>query len=304
MKIAPRTLLGLVITCVFGMAIGAASTYLILTRRELRIESFTADTTQVLIGDKVTFTWNVTGASGVAFRFVHLPTGSHGDLWEYVVPEITVGGLPPSGQWSYTVPTDLIDRRFKFEIEGADDAGNKVAARSGQITVQYRPCLDGGEECATPPTQTQVMLQSFEHGFMLWREDEKRVYVLTRDLTPDQPHFIIGWRAFDDTWAPDQHFTLAEQPPDGLLLPHGRFVKILVQYPELLGDVGGATETESSFEATVQLTHNQCGAYCGPTMLIQVGDGHILRLSAASEPDFRQGYVWQMTPESSKDSKS
>jgi hypothetical protein len=298
MKIAPKTLLGLVIACVVGMAIGAVLTYLVLTRRYLRIESFSVDTTQVLIGEKVTFTWNVTGASDVAFRFVHLPTGSHGDLWEYVVPDVKAANLPPAGQWSYTVPSDLIDRRFKFEVEGADEAGNKVAARSGEITVQYRPCLDGTGECATPPTSTQALMQAFEHGFMLWREDEKRVYVLTRDLAPDKPHMVIGWQAFDDTWAPDQHFELAGEPPTGLLLPHPRFVKILAQYRDLRGDLGWATALETFFDATSQLTRNQCGAYCGQTMLIQLGDGRILRLSAASEPDFRQGYVWQMTPAS------
>lgn len=304
MKIAPKTLPGLVIACAVGMAIGAALTYLILTRQGLRIESFSVDTTQVLIGEKLTFTWKVTGASDVAFRFVHLPTGSNGDLWEYVVPEVTAGNLPPAGQWSYTVPSDLIDRRFKFEIEGSDPAGNKVAARSGEVTVQYRACLDGSEECATPPTSTPALMQVFEHGFMLWREDEKRVYVLTRDLTPDKPHMVIGWQAFDDTWAPDQQFELAGEPPAGLLLPHPRFVKILALYPDLRGDLGWATTPETPFEATTQLTRNQCGAYCGPTMLMQLGDKRILRLSAPSEPDFRQGYVWQMTPETSQDSKS
>lgn len=298
MKIAPKTLVSLVIACAVGVVIGTVLTYLVLTRQGPYIQSFTADRAQVLIGEKVTFTWDVAGASDVAFRFVHLPTQSHGDLWEYVVPEVTAGNLPPSGEWSYTVPTDLIDRRFKFEIEGSDPAGNKVAARSSEITVEYRPCLDGSDECATPPTSTQAMMQSFEHGFMLWREDEKRVYVLTRDLTPDQPHLVIGWQAFDDTWAPAQHFELAGEPPSGLRLPHPRFVKILALNPDLLNDLGWATAAETPFEATTQLTHNQCGAYCGQTILMQLDDQRLLRLSAPSEPDFRQGYVWWMTPDS------
>jgi hypothetical protein len=160
--------------CAVGILIGAGATYLITSNRGLHIQSFSADRSQVLIGEKVTFRWNISGATHVAFRFVHLPTGSDGDLWEWVYTDVSAGGLPPRGEWSYNVPIDLPDMRFKFEIEGSDEAGNKVAARSDEITVNYRPCFDDTPDCATAPIQTRVMLQAFEHGFMVRREEPKR----------------------------------------------------------------------------------------------------------------------------------
>ncbi|MEZ4671906.1 MAG: hypothetical protein R3E39_28715 [Anaerolineae bacterium] len=291
-----KTWMAVLLAAAFGALLGAAATYALLTTRGLRVQSFTADRQQVLVGDSVTFSWNVQDAAQVAFRFVHLPTGSHGDLWESVRPELLSGSLPPVGQWSYTVPLDLVDTRFKFEIEGMDEAGNKVATRSGIITVSYWPCFaEAAVDCVTPPTQVIAMLQPFEHGYMLWRGDTTTVYVLA--APPDTPHALIGWKAYPDTWAADQSFTLASQPPAGLLQPHGRFTKILADYPELLADIGWATEPEVQFNATLQQTRIVCSTSCSPALYIKLADARIIQL-AASQPTLEQGYIWNVLPAS------
>lgn len=292
---ARKTIAALLAACMAGVLMGVVSTYSVLTSRDLRIQSFSVDSQEVLIGDKVTFSWNTSAATQVAFRFVHLPTGSDGDLWEWVYPDVSAGNLPPTGQWSYSVPPDLADKAFKFEIEAADQAGNKVAKRSDVIRVKYWPCFTGTAECATPAIQMLAMFQAFEHGYMLWREDTATVYALAEQPTADPPYFMIGWRAFPDTWAADQTFSLADQIQAGLQEPHGRFSKIMAEYPDLLTQLGWATDPEIQFEATIQQTRIVCGASCSPSLLIRLYDGRVLQL-AASYADLQQGYIWQFMP--------
>ena len=292
MKPAPKIVIGWLLACAVGMVIGAAVTYRVISQRGgLSIQAFATDKREVLIGDKVTFSWNVTGASMVAFRFVHLPTGSNGDLWEWVYTDAEAVGLPASGQWSYEVPGNLPDTRFKFEIEGEDAAGNKIAARSEEISIKYRPCFDGTADCATEPVQTRAIFQPFERGYMLWREDTHTIYVIG-NAPSGAPHFVEGWRTYEDTWAADQTFTLADTPPAGLLMPQGRFIKILAINPDLLGEIGWATAPETAFEATVQQTRNYCNMFCNMSLITKLADGRILRLTA-EDSALQQGHVWQ-----------
>jgi hypothetical protein len=288
---APKTIFGWLLACAIGVGIGAVATYLATPYRGLAIQAFSADKQEVLIGEKVTFSWNVTGASRVAFRFVHLPTGSNGDLWEQVYTDVSAGGLSASGQWSYEVPTNLPDTRFKFEIEGADEAGNKIAARSEEFSIKYRPCFDGTDGCATVPVQTKAMFQPFERGYMLWREDTHTIYVIG-NAPSGAPHFVEGWRSYEDTWAADQTYMLADTPSTGLLMPQGRFVKILADNPDLLGEVGWATAPETVFEATMQQTRNFCNMFCNMSLLTKLADGRILRLTAGDSV-LQEGHVWQ-----------
>ncbi len=292
---APKTIVGWLLACAVGVLTGSLATYIFTSNQGIHIQSFLVDTQAVVIGDKVTFSWNVTGATEVAFRFVHLPTGSNGDLWEWVYPDAAVGGLPLTGQWSYDVPIDLSASRFKFEIEAADERGNKVATRSNEITVKYRPCFDGTNECATPPVQTQVTLQAFEHGYMLRRVDTQTIYVLTSNPDAETTHVVIGWKAFADTWAADQRFELADQPPSGYLLPQARFTKIIASNYGLQHDLGWAVAPEITFEATIQQTRIACSAMCSPMLMIQMEDGRVLRLSAGDSA-LQAGHVWAITP--------
>lgn len=290
-----KTIIGLVIACAVGILIGSAATYGIMSNRGMRIDSFSADSQDVVIGDKVTFRWSINGATEAAFRFVHMPTGSNGDLWEYVQPDVLAGNLPPTGEWSFTVPPESTYTYFKFEVEGSDVNGNKVAARSNVIDVKFRPCFTGTDECATEPKQAQATIQTFEHGLMLQREDTQTIYVMVSDPQPDKPHVVIGWKAYPDTWAEGQSFELVGQPSAGQQQPIGRFQKVIAMDYGLQDDLGWATVPETVFEATIQQTRNACTYACSPTLLIKLNDGRILRLSASYD-DLQQGYVWQIVP--------
>lgn len=298
-----KTLIGLLTACAVGILIGSAVTYIVMNNnRGLHIQSFSADSQTVVIGDKVTFRWNIAGATGAALRFVHMPTGSHGDLWETVQPNVISGNLPPSGEWSYTLPPEATESSFKFELEGSDEAGHKVAARSDVITVKFRPCFTGTDECATEPLQTRATLQAFEHGYMLQREDTQTIYVMVTALEANKRYVVIGWHAYPDTWAEGQSFELVGQPPAELHPPLGRFSKIMAINYGLQDDLGWATAPETVFEAAIQQTRNICNNGCSPALLIQLDDGRVLRL-AASQPALEQGYVWQIIP-AATDSKS
>ncbi len=290
-----KTIALLLAACAVGILIGAVATFVVINKREMHIQSFSADTQEVLIGDKVTFRWSISGATEAALRFVHMPTGSNGDLWEYVQPEVIAGNLPANGEWSYTLAPESTDSYFKFEVEGSDEAGNKVAARSDIINVKNRACFTGTDQCATETIQTRATLQTFERGFMLQREDTQTIYVIVTDPVPDKPHVLIGWQAYPDTWAEGESFSLEGQPPSGGVQPNLRFNKIMAINTGLQDDLGWATALETFFEATIQQTRKLCNSGCSPSLLIQLADGRVLRLTA-SYSELQQGYAWQIVP--------
>jgi len=99
-------------------------------------------------------------------------------------------------------------------------------------------------ECAlSPGKETQAAFQPFQRGWMFWRQDLLRIYVLHEDGT---------WASYEDTWTPDQG-DLSLSPPQGLYAPVRGFGRVWVL--ELEGppsSFGWGTTPERGYAMVVQ----------------------------------------------------
>ncbi len=103
---------------------------------------------------------------------------------------------------------------------------------------RWTPGIQARTGCPTQPAKTLTLaVQIFQGGVMLWRSDERRIYVLFADKT---------WNAFDDTWTgsmPDDSCpTVTVQA--GQIKPKRGFGKVWCDQPNIRGKIGAATGIE------------------------------------------------------------
>ena len=85
--------------------------------------------------------------------------------------------------------------------------------------------------------------QTFQSGYMLWREDLRRIYVLYNNHT---------WQLFTDTWeAGDAEYDPNIVPPSGFYQPKYGFGKVWRGQPGVRDGLGWATRQERSFWASI-----------------------------------------------------
>ena len=90
--------------------------------------------------------------------------------------------------------------------------------------------------------------QNFEHGYMFWNGDDKRIYVFSAVTNT--------WRSYTDTWVEGEPPPVALTPPAGYFQPVRGFGKIWVDYPEIRQALGWATGQEHGITAAWQsFTH-------------------------------------------------
>jgi len=97
--------------------------------------------------------------------------------------------------------------------------------------------------CASNAAHTTwVAVESFEKGFMFWREDNDRIYAVYQSGS---------WQGFANTWHEgDPTYTCgtATTPPT----PLRGFGKVWCTYASVSGGLGAALELERGFDAPVQ----------------------------------------------------
>ncbi|NIO68096.1 MAG: hypothetical protein GTN71_03315, partial [Anaerolineae bacterium] len=86
--------------------------------------------------------------------------------------------------------------------------------------------------------------QAFEHGRMIWREDERRIYALYDDNT---------WADYEDTFNPSvDPIVTGLQPPAGLQEPAFGLGKVWREQPGVRDRLGWATEGEQAYQGASQ----------------------------------------------------
>jgi len=98
------------------------------------------------------------------------------------------------------------------------------------------------------PTDVEKGLRSseqiFQNGYMFWREDLRRIYVLYNNHT---------WQLFTDTWeAGDPEYDPNIVPPAGYYQPKLGFGKVWREQPGVRDGLGWATRQERSFWASIE----------------------------------------------------
>jgi len=106
------------------------------------------------------------------------------------------------------------------------------------------------------PTAAEVSVwsaeESFEGGYMFWRDDTDTIYVFYNNGT---------WQSFTDTWtAGEQEWDSSIVPPYGLFQPKRGFGKVWRNNPSVRSTLGWATTEERGFQGSAQ-------SFKGGTML-------------------------------------
>ncbi len=201
------------------------------TGQPLQITSFTLSPDPVARGGQVTITWNVSGSPSNV-KIIRLSEYGNNALGTILDQQ------PASGSAPYTLPNDYINSA-SFQLS-ATDASGRESIQNAQVKITC-PFTDTLEPEVCPQTVTEGVnsaFQAFEKGFMIWRGDTKKIYVLYSD---DQ-----SWREFDDTWNGE---TLPDPgaPPAGRVAPVNGFGKI---WNEIAGAsvLGWALADEISYQ--------------------------------------------------------
>jgi len=260
-----------------------ASKYAPLTPTPATTDAFIAEQLEAYPKDTITLRWNIPGASNIALHFVHLPTGSHGDLWERVYPETLAAGQPAQGTFTYTLPL-FPEMRFQFQLDAVDSAGKSISLRTKTVQPKYYPCAPETEarlsmRCVTPATNINVIVQKFEKGYMLWRSDTNVIVV------------ILGpWKAYPNQWQSGEVVTITETPPDGKIAPKDRFAKLWSTDVEVRKQLGWAEAAEVSYDTTIQTTDRMDSGGYG-IRLKWIEAGKYIQLVAYSETDGPTYYI-------------
>lgn len=100
---------------------------------------------------------------------------------------------------------------------------------------------ENADECALPELQVNAAYQSFENGFMLWRDDVDWIVVGFDDGT---------YRVYDDQWTGQSY--PVDTAPAGLITPERGFGYLWVNNPEARNRLGWADADEISFTMKTQ----------------------------------------------------
>lgn len=159
------------------------------------IESFTVSPNPVDRGDTLTIAWSTSHADVITLRDMPFDT-NFGDAW-IVTSQPTYTDLPATGTMTYDVPADF-RRSLRFALEVTVENGETHLVRSEVVELQNYPCWhDPNQTCIDPPQEHPVMLQTYEHGYLLQQEDTGIVYLLKTDI-PFWERLTVDDAEYDD----------------------------------------------------------------------------------------------------------
>ena len=206
----------------------------------VQIIFFDANVREVDPGDTIVLSWEIIGASEATLYLI--PPSHH-------FPQ---SGWTVSPTGSYTITINPMSRNYsEFMLY----AHQKDQSASRGLTVYLR-CPDPWfftpepDICPTTPLYSAAAEQHFEHGIMLWVEEQDRIIVLYND---DQ--FSSKYTIFQDDWNEEQpEFDPTLQSPEGLYQPIRGFGLVWRSHTEVRDRLGWAKDVEVGFDTIVQQT--------------------------------------------------
>jgi hypothetical protein len=202
---------------------------------------FKADVQEADPGDTIVLSWQTSGATGVILYL--LPPSHH-------LPQSGWDG-PPSGNITITIPSE--SRNYSEFLLYAHNTTKQSTSKG--LTVYLR-CPDSWffapepDICPTAPLYSFAAVQHFQHGVMLWIEDQDRIIVLYDDnyASPKYSNFQDEW----DEGEPDRDPSIV--PPEGLHQPIRGFGLVWRTYPEVRDRLGWAIAGEVGYNTIIQQT--------------------------------------------------
>jgi hypothetical protein len=165
---------------------------------------------------------------------------------------------------TYTADVTLVDGWHHLKLEYYEGGGvAEISLSWGLIEVappeecSITPTLGFGEVWSGNPTVCDGLgcptemekgilsaEETFQNGYMFWREDLRRIYVLYDDST---------WEVFTDTWEEgDAEYDPNTVPPSGFYQPKLGFGKVWREQPGVRDDLGWATMEERGLWASIE----------------------------------------------------
>ncbi len=199
-----------------------------------------SDRSQADPGDTITLEWETRRAAS-AILYHLMPTGQLGSFWE-----VGVNGL-----FEYEIdPSERNHTDFLLIV--SDNEGRTAQA---SLSVALR-CPDAWFFASAPnecPGSAALVSngaeEHFEHGVMIWVEDQDAIYVQFDDGQSPT------WSIYTDEWDPgeptdDPSLT----PPTGLYQPVRGFGVVWRENPGVRARLGWAIDPETGFTVSVQRT--------------------------------------------------
>jgi hypothetical protein len=201
---------------------------------------FRANVDQADPGDEIQLEWQSTGGDR-AILYHLLPSGQFGDAWD----------VDPSGTFDYEIDED--ERNYTAFTLQVFDADNRMAQASVSIPLN---CLNewffspAPDECPRGPAIfSNAAEQHFEHGTLLWVEDQDLIYVIFDDGK------VPGWTAYPDEWQEgDPEYDPDIVPPEGYYQPIRGFGLVWRTKSTVRDRLGWAVDLELAFDSAVQST--------------------------------------------------
>jgi hypothetical protein len=206
--------------------------------QKVQIVKFSAVPNPVARGAAVTVSWDTLGAERTEIRVLFFDTKTQ----HWGRPSAaTATNLPLNGSWTFTMPTTAY-YGVRFDLDAIDAQGNVATARSDEVMPLNYPCFwDEKVTCASTQTNFTGSLQEFEHGYLLWQQDTKVIYVVT-----------VGWYTVRDNWLEGDINTITDTPPEGLLAPQDRFAKLWSSNAEVRQSLGWAKSAQEDVSSLLQ----------------------------------------------------
>lgn len=191
-------------------------------------------------GETVTLIWQTTHAPIVVLYHM-LPTLQLGTFWE----------VGPSGSMTYTIAESArnVDR-FALYVGNEDEGFFADASVTLRCPYDWffanAPDICAQDAAIISPAAEQP----FEHGWMIWVQEEDAIYVLYNDTG-----YTTRWDRFTDEW--DEGEPIDDPsltPPPGLSQPQRGFGLVWREQPLVRDRLGWALTPEMGYTTAVQRT--------------------------------------------------
>lgn len=267
---------------IFGISAGGAHAtsdlFLITAGTPLAIHNFEiVELQDTDSGKRITFSWS---ASGVSARIV---SGTRQRLQKW-------WGVPLSGTRTVEVRGTTY-RNPEFTLEVCDSpvcysGDESIQMISESVQIEWACELDyfftpAPRRCPLrPATYSWAAEQRFEHGRMIWLEDNDAIHVFYEDGAEYYPEHYPDWQGrferFEDTWTPDEtESDPTVVPPEGLYQPIRGFGKVWRENPQVREQLGWATAPEQGYESALQYEHHE-GSSSGANQYLRTVDNQVI----------------------------
>lgn len=210
--------------------------------------------------DTITLEWNVANATDISIT--RLSDGG-AQFMESIADD-----LPAQGSLEYALP-DAYSESAQFVLIAYDDQRRPATEYHAiDMNCPFDTTLSDTCPFRSYP-EVEAAFQAFEGGYMLWRGDTNKIYVLYLDGS---------YNVYDDTYTEGDTVGLPDVPPEGLFQPQRGFGKLWTENVGVRDRLGWATSaSEAGYTAAIE---ELLIARRPNTVLMTLPDNRVVQMAA------------------------